>query len=175
MSPNLSGRKLKFKRRPHLAIAVLPDVDAAFAAYRLLYSQGVSPEYLAIVGRDFNPPEWVGLYKPMKIIFAKAYRLGLLSALAGSAIAAMLLWIVKLEIPDFDHLQWSLVILSAGLMSGLCGSLVGALMGFFGEGNTSSIYRHHLQQGRYLLMIEGPEHMVRRSKEVLSQYSTSPS
>jgi hypothetical protein len=48
-------------------------------------------------------------------------------------------------------------------------------MGFFGEGNTSSIYRHHLQQGRYLLMIEGPEHMVRRSKEVLSQYSTSPS
>ncbi len=168
-------RKPKFKRRPHLAIAVLPDVDSAFAAYRLLYNQGISPEYLAIVGRDFNPPEWVGLYQPMKIIFRQACRLALLSGLSGSAIAWVLLWILDLEMPSPPHLTWSLAILSAGIMSSLCGGLVGALIAFFGEGNTSSIYRHHLRQGRYLLMIEGPELMVRRGKEVLSQYSTSPS
>ena len=166
-------RKLKLKRRPHLAIAVLPDVDSAYAAYQLLYSQGISPEYLAIVGRDFNPPEWVGLYKPMKIILAKASRLALLSSCVGSALSFIFLLTFKIPIPSPISVWWLLVILLAGAMSGLCGSLVGALIAFFGEGNTSSIYRHHLRQGRYLLMIEGPEQMVRRGKDVLSQYSTS--
>ncbi len=170
-SPRYS-RKAKIKRRPHLAIAVLPDAEAAFAAYCLLQHHGVSPEHLAIVGHGYNAPEWVGLHKPWEIAFRRGRTLaivaGSLGAIASLLIIITLRWIVT---PPASVNGW-LLLIPAIVLCGFCGAVVGSLVGFLGEGSTASIYRHHLHQGRYLLMIEGPEMVVRLGKEVLGQYST---
>lgn len=62
------------------------------------------------------------------------------------------------------------IIPAVTLMAGFCGAVLGALFGFLGEGSTAGIYYHHLRQGHYLLMMEGPEKLVRRGQEVLKQY-----
>lgn len=165
-------RKPKLKRRSHLAIAILPDADAAFAAYRLLQHHGMSPEYLALVGTEYNNPEWVGLFKPAQIALRQAYRLGLLTGLSGLVITGALAIADRVGLIPLEISNWGLFVPAVSLLLGFCGAAIGALIGFFGEGNTAGFYRHQLRLGRYLLMIEGPEKIVRLGKEVLNQYST---
>lgn len=165
-------RKPKLKRRSHLAIAVLPDADAAFAAYRLLQHHGMSPEYLALVGSEYNSPEWVGLFKPTQIALRQAYRLAIFTGISGLVLTLALAIAYRLGLIPLEISNWLLFIPAVSLFLGFCGAAIGALIGFFGEGNTAGFYRHQLRQGRYLLMIEGPEKIVRLGKEVLSQYST---
>ena len=165
-------RKTKFKRRPHLAIAILPDEEAVFAAYRLLQYHNISPEYLAIVGKNYNLPEWVGLLKPMKIALRQAGRLAIATTILGIGVTVVgaIASHTGLTLPGI--LSWLRFLVLAGLIYSLLGAVVGILMGLLGEGSTSGIYRYHLRQGRYLLMIEGPEQIVQLSKQVLSQYAT---
>jgi len=165
-------RKPKLKRRSHLAIAVLLDADAAFTAYGLLQHHGMSPEYLALVGTEYNSPEWVGLFKPTQIALGQAYRLAIFTGISGLVLTGTLAVAYQLGLIPLEDINWLLFVPVVSLLLGFCGAAIGALIGFFGEGNTASFYRHQLRQGRYLLMIEGPEKIVRRGKEVLSQYST---
>lgn len=163
-------RGSRFKRRlAHLAIVVLPDEASAFQAYRLLHYHGISPEHLAIVGEGYSSAERVGLRTPLQITVGKARRLGLSAMLSGAALSLVVSLIVN---PGWNT---ALIVLVTGLLSGFCAAFVGALVGFLGEGSTASIYRHHLNQGRYLLLIEGSERLVQRGQEVLGHYSmTSP-
>lgn len=135
----------------------------AFQAYRLLLYHGISPKHLAIVGQGYSRPEHVGLTAPVRIAGRKALRF----AIASGAIAAMGCLSVMLLTAALD---WLLVPLAA-LSGSVCGALVGALVGLLGEGSAVGIYRHHLQQGRYLLMMEGSETLVRWAQEVLNYYS----
>lgn len=160
-------RRSTLKRRSnHLAVVVLPNEAAAFQAYRLLHYHGISPEHLAIVGTGYSSPERVGLMQPAQIAVHKALVYSLVSAIAGTATSLVITFIGDIE------LSWIALVPLVALLSGLCGALLGALTGFLGEGSTASIYRHHLDQGRYLLMMEGPEQLVRWGQEVLSYYST---
>lgn len=154
------------KRRPtSLAIVVLPDEAAAFQAYRLLHYHGISPEHLAIVGKGYSSPDRVGLMTPLQIAVRKARSFGLLAACSGGVLS---LTASLLSTPGWNV---AIVVLATTLISGLCAAIVGGFVGFLGEGSTASIYRHHLNHGRYLLMIEGPEKLVHWGKEVLGQYS----
>jgi hypothetical protein len=171
------------RRQSHLAVIELPDEISAFQAYRLLQYHGISPENLAIVGDGYSSPERIGLLRPFQIARRKSRKLATLSGLLGAIIGALLVVASatqQLTLPPLpvstplpqDLYQWLLVpafsLVSAGL-----GALIGGLFGFFGEGTAAGIYRHRLRQGRYLLMIEGSEKLVRWAQEVLSQYSTS--
>jgi len=155
------------RRSNHLYVAVLTNEAIAFQAYRLLHYHGISPEHLAIVGQGYSSPERVGLLSPVQIAARQARTLG--------SIGAGLAGIVGTAIAVFWHLDPRLLIvliLATAMMGSLCGMLLGAVFGFLGEGSTASVYRHHLNQGRYLLMIEGSESLVRWGQEVLSHYST---
>ncbi|MCL6436667.1 MAG: hypothetical protein K6T90_21150 [Leptolyngbyaceae cyanobacterium HOT.MB2.61] len=159
-------RRSTLKRRStYLAVIVLPNEAATFQAYRLLHYHGISPEHLAIVGEGYSSPERVGLMQPAQIAVRKARNYGLISTLVGT--------IVCLAISLIGRIESSLMFIVplTGLLSGLCGAVLGALLGLLGEGSTASIYRHHLNLGRYLLMMEGPEQLVRWGQEVLSHYS----
>lgn len=166
-------RQATLTRRSHLTVFILSDEAAAFQAYRLLQSHGISPEHLAIVGEGYSSPERVGLLKPMQIATRKAQVLAIFAGTVGTAIGFVGALFVHLGLALPISLNLLLVSVASGVMSGFCGAVAGALLGFLGEGSTSGIYRHYLKQGRYLLMMEGSEKLVRRGQEILSQYSTS--
>lgn len=153
------------RRTTHLAIAVFPDEGSVFQAYRLLHYHGISPEHLAIVGTGYSSPERVGLMNPFRIVVCKAIAYAAIACVvgAGLSLTVMLFW--KL------HQELGQVLIACALISGLAGAVLGALFGVFGEGTTASVYRHHLRQGRYLLMMEGSENLVRWGQEVLGYYS----
>jgi len=159
-------RKGTFRRRhSQLSIVVLPNEGTAFQAYRLLHYHGISPENLAIVGKGYSSPELVGLMAPIQIAYHKARHFAVTAGISGSMLSlAMTLF----RIVEFN---WAIAVPLTGFFSAVCGAVVGGLIGFLGEGSAASIYRHHLNQGRYLLMIEGPEDMVRWGQQVLNHYS----
>lgn len=152
------------RRTTHLAIAVFPDESAAFQAYRLLHYYGISPEHLAIVGSGYSSPERVGLMRPSRIVLCKAIAWSTASGLVGIGLGVLLLFWQ----PQQPLLSTLITFSGVGALGG---ALLGTLFGVFGEGTTASVYRHHLRQGRYLLMMEGSEELVRWGQEVLSNYS----
>ena len=168
-------RQTTLARRSHLTVFILSDEAAAFQAYRLLQSHGISPEHLAIVGEGYSSPERVGLLKPMQIATRKAKILAIFAGTVGSAIAFAGALFIHLGLELTINSNLLLITVASGIVSGFCGAVSGALLGFLGEGNTSGIYRHYLSQGRYLLMMEGSEKLVRRGQEILNHYSTSKS
>ncbi|MGI0489539.1 hypothetical protein ACN4EK_29335 [Pantanalinema rosaneae CENA516] len=163
-------RRTAIGRRPTcLAIVVFPDEAAVFQAYRLLHYHGISPENLAIVGQGYSSPERVGLMQPMQIATRKATTLGSVGCLIGICVSIILALFDELSVGELTFL--ASVIGMGAIVGCLVGAFVGIVSGFLGEGTTVSIYRHHLRQGRYLLMMEGSEKLVRWGQEVLSYYS----
>jgi hypothetical protein len=162
------------RRSNHLAIAVFPDEGTVFQAYRLLHYHGISPEHLAIIGQGYSSPDRVGLMNPTQIVVRKA----IVYAMATAAVTVLACSGAMALIKDLhQHVVAILPVLVGipllGVVSGALGAALGAVMGLLGEGTTISIYHHHLRQGRYLLMMEGSEQLVRRGQEILSYYSTS--
>lgn len=152
---------------------VLPNETTAFQTYRLLQYHGISPEHLAIVGEGYSSPKRVGLLEPMQIALRKAFRMAVLAGSLGT-IGELGLLLVLSGRGDVPFTLYSMLFaLSIGVVGGFLGAVVGALTGFLGEGSTSGIYHHHLHRGHYLLLMEGPETLVRWAQEVLSYYSTS--
>lgn len=165
------------RRHTHLAVIELPDEVSAFQAYRLLHYHGISPEHLAIVGEGYSSPERIGLLRPRQIALRQAWSLSLFSGALGALVGVGMFLATQagamtLQWLDNKSHLW-LMIPAASLACGICGAVIGGIFGLFSEGTAAGIYRHRLRQGRYLLMIEGSEKLVRWGQEVLSQYSTS--
>ncbi|NJM56553.1 MAG: hypothetical protein HC857_02645 [Synechococcales cyanobacterium RU_4_20] len=156
----------------HLAIAVFPSASTAFMAYRLLHYHGISPENLALVGNGYSKPESVGLTESSALTRQRAKACAFVGCVLSSAIAFAM---VGLFHTDFGlALAAALVLLVpiSAMVGSLAGAGLGWLLGCWGEVGRLSIYRHHLRQGHYLLMIEGSEKTVLLSQEVLGQYAT---
>ncbi|MBD1938576.1 hypothetical protein [Microcoleus sp. FACHB-68] len=162
--------KASLKRHTYLAIMALPDEASAFQAYRLLQYHGISPEHLAIVGEGYSSAERVGLLEPTQIALRKARRLAMFTGAFGAVMGAVALSILNLGFKIPLSVNLMLVIPASSVIAGFFGAVLGALFGFLGEGSTAGIYRHHLRQGHYLLMMEGPEKLVRLGQDVLKQY-----
>lgn len=198
MTRTSSPRKYQpIRRQTHLAVIELPDEVSAFQAYRLLHYHGISPEHLAIVGEGYSSPERIGLLRPRQIVKRQALKVSILGGTLGALAGTVLLVLGHLHVLQdtialpHDIAQsvsvmpalmvqplihpyplWALLPLLS-LVGGILGAALGAVLGLFAEGTAAGLYRHRLQQGRYLLMIEGSEKLVRWGQEVLSQYSTS--
>ncbi|MBW4520934.1 MAG: hypothetical protein KME16_14680 [Scytolyngbya sp. HA4215-MV1] len=166
-------RRTRRIHRSHLAIVVLPNEAAAFQTYRLLQYHGISPEHLAIVGEGYSSPERVGLLEPMQIAVSKARRLSIFAGSLGSAVGMVMILLMHWHTGGVLSFTAFLAVLAIGIVSGFLGAVIGALFGFLGEGSTAGIYRHHLRRGHYLLMMEGPETLVRWGQEVLNYYSAT--
>ncbi len=144
---------------------VLPSESIAFQAYRLLHYHGISPENLAIVGEGYSSPDRVGLIGPLQIAHRQAQLFACHGAVLGFAMA--LGFLLLGESPLGFVLLGAMAIAGVGAV---CGAVFGVLFGLWGEGSKANIYHRHLRQGRYLLMLEGPEALVRWGQEVLSHY-----
>lgn len=158
-------------RRSRLMIAVLPDEASGLQAYRLLQQHGISPEHLALVGEGYSRPEQVGLVDPMQLAWKRGCSTALLTGSLGLAAGAVLHPLLAAKALVGPNAFWLVTALAAGAMGGFSGAVLGALSGFLWEGSASVAYRSRLRQGQYLLMLEGPEELVRKGRDTLSQYS----
>ncbi len=163
------------RRQTHLAVVIFPDEASAFQAYRLLHYYGISPEHLAIVGKGYSNPDHIGLLRPMQIALHQARRWSILAGTIASLMAFVLVLVQSHGYSNLDSLKPLGLMPVAGVVGGFFGAVIGGLFGLFGEGTTVSVYRHHLNRGQYLLMMEGPEKLVRWGQDILSQYSPSRS
>lgn len=102
---------------------------------------------------------------PLRIVVRKAFAYAAIASIVGIGLSLTIVLLWKLQ-----HELWQILVICT-LISGSAGAVLGALFGLFGEGTTASVYRHHLRQGRYLLMMEGSENLVRWGQEVLGYYS----
>ena len=171
---HLLRRNSLIRRETYVAVVELPDEISAFQAYRLLHYHGVSPEHLALVGAGYSSPDRIGLLRRRQIALRKATTLGLIGAGLGLVVASLMLLSAQVE-PGKPLIEltevWVIPVFS--MVSAICGIVVGIFSGLMGEGTAATIYGHRLRRGRYLLMIEGSEKLVRWSQEVLNQYSTT--
>ncbi|NJN32011.1 MAG: hypothetical protein HC824_17505 [Synechococcales cyanobacterium RM1_1_8] len=156
----------------HLAIAVFPSPSTAFMAYRLLHYHGISPENLALVGEGYSKPEWVGLVEPKRMARQRAKACAFLGCIAASTVAFAAVGLLHSRYGQSIDLAMALMIPAFALVGGALGAGAGALIGRISEMGRLNIYRHHLRQGHYLLMIEGDEALVRLSQDVLGQYAS---
>lgn len=166
-------------RQTHLVVKVFPDELSAFQAYRLLNYHGITPEHLTIVGEGYSSPERIGLLRPMQIALRKALGWAIVSGTLGTLVGTLLYGfglprLISAAIPAIEGFMPNVwMILALGFMTGFSGAVLGGLVGLFGEGTAASIYRHHLNRGHYLLMMEGSEQLIRWGQEVLGHYSIS--
>ncbi|WP_071516448.1 hypothetical protein [Geitlerinema sp. PCC 9228] len=171
MSVTRFWRSRTFKRAKHLSVFILIDEVSAFQAYRLLQTHGISPEHLAIVGRGYCTPEQVGLREPLQIAWRKARWFAVAGGTLGSFLGFSLWVSVQWQILLPRGFEPALAIPAIGILGGFCGAVVGALIGFLGEGSQANVYRYHVRQGRYLLMVEGPQSLVQSAREILQVYA----
>ncbi len=141
-------------------------------AYRLLHYHGVSPEHLALVGNGYSKPEAVGLTESRTLTRQRAKACAFVGCLLASAVAFALVGLFHTELGLALPMAVLLLVPACAVVGMLCGAGLGWLLGRFGGVGRLSIYRHHLRQGHYLLMIEGSEKTVKLSQEVLGQYAT---
>lgn len=165
-------RRSKRFLNSHLAIAVFPSASTAFMAYRLLHYHGVSPENLALVGNGYSKPEWVGLTEARQFSRSRSRACAFVGSLLTSAVGFALVGLFHTDLGLGLPLALALLVPACALGGALAGAGLGWLTSCFSEMGRLSIYRHHLSQGHYLLMIEGSEKIVRLSQEVLGQYAT---
>jgi hypothetical protein len=101
-----------------------------------------------------------------QVIFRKSVVYAAVAAAVGLAVSGGAIALFK-ELHASAHLLFPI----SGFLSAVCGGGVGAVLGILGEGSTAGIYHHHLRQGRFLLLMEGSEKLVRKGQEILSFYS----
>jgi hypothetical protein len=168
-------------KNSHLIIAFLPDETSAFQAYmHLLRSHGIPPQNLALVGEGYSSLESVGLIEPTRMAWRYAKYVSLALGLIGMAIGAIIfvwysehlqfLGLTQL-VQDAPNLTLVIIAIAFGMIGGGIGVMLGTMYGLFFKSNTSIICRKRLRRGQYILLIEGPEDITRRSREILGKYT----
>ncbi|MDX1978317.1 MAG: hypothetical protein SFT94_11660 [Pseudanabaenaceae cyanobacterium bins.68] len=164
-------------KNPRLMIVVLPDQDAAFAAYQFLWHQGIPPQNLALVGKGYSSPEHVGLIEPKRIAQSCAFRTSAVVAILLSTCAAVV-WQVDQWRPllaramssQLNHFQGLMIWIGLGLIFGsILGAVLGFFYGVFFKSSVSIACRKCLKRGQYLLLLEGSELLVAKASTLLWQ------
>lgn len=157
----------------HLIYTVLPDEAAAFAAYRVLQCYGISPENLAIIGKGYTTLENIGLAEPYAMAQRFAWRNLWRWFKIGAVVGILIYVLFQPKFPVWatyaSYGNFVLTVSLTALIAGGIGGLWGGIYGFW-RGNTTLIWREYLQRGKYLLLLEGSESLIRRGREILSSY-----
>lgn len=152
-------------------VAVLSDRIQAEAAYSALEQAGLPMDAISLLGKGYKSADEIGLIDPKE----RAGRLAKLMSfwlipfgfLAGTTFSL---------ITNLNTFAWAGE-LGNHLIGGVLGAISGALGSFFvggGVGLTSGSgdalpYRNRLAQGKYLIVVQGPEAVTRKATGVLRE------
>jgi hypothetical protein len=154
-------------------IAVLPNRIKSEEAYTALEQAGIAKENLSILGKGYKTADEFGFIDPnqqaRKRAISMAYWLVPFGFAAGYAFNL---------ITGLDTLDW------AGepgnhIVGGLLGALGGAMGSFFVGGGVGLAlgsgdalpYRNRLNEGKYLVVVQGTEALKNRATTILQQFN----
>lgn len=152
-------------------VAVLPTRMQAEAAYSALEKEGVAKDRVDILGKGFKDADEYGLINPNKQAEKGASRLAYwlipFGFVAGYAFN-VLTGIDVLPIGELgSHIFGGILGAASG---GLGAYLVGGGVGLTVGSGDALPYRNRLNAGKYLIIVEGTEDLIREATRVLRQF-----
>ncbi|UFP96359.1 hypothetical protein [Gloeobacter morelensis] len=161
-------------REKHLIIGVYANEPIALEAFRLLQQRGMSPENVAIVGKGYRDADAVGFADPVKVAKERAWKTAGFTGLLGLVFGFLFNWLTQIDIvPDNRVLSLIIAAILGGLSGLMGGVLVGGGTGLVFESGESIAYRNRIEKGKYLLLVEGNEVLVRTAEQALRSLSTA--
>ncbi|MCS6960384.1 MAG: hypothetical protein RMK91_10090 [Pseudanabaenaceae cyanobacterium SKYGB_i_bin29] len=159
-------------KSPPQMIVIFPDEELAFDAYRFLQINGISPENMVLVGKGFSSPEYLGCLMPPYRIARQTAIGGMGSGLRIGSLLALLAMGLVLYLRLLPW--WWAIGLGVSLLCGatLVGGILGWLFGWLHRSHISAKCRSYLNQGQYILLLEGSEAVIRRGREILHSYGS---
>lgn len=153
-------------------VAVLPDRIQAEAAYVALEKAGLPMNQVAILGRGYKTADEFGLIDPNETAWKQA-RLMTTWLVPFGFVAGFTFSLVT----GLETFSWAGEI-GNHVVGGVLGALSGAMGGFFVGGGTGLIigggdalpYRNRLKAGKYLVVVQGVESLIREATRILRQY-----
>ncbi len=150
-------------------VAVLSDRNAAEAAYTALEKDQLPMSAVAVLGRGYRSADEYGLLDPQEQ--------------ARKQIKLMAIWLIPFGFFAgfaFNQITGLTILellgpLANGVVGGLLGAIAGAMGAFFVGGGVglavgggdALTYRNRLDQGKYLIVVKGPETLIRRATSIL--------
>jgi hypothetical protein len=153
-------------------VAVLPEKTTAEAAYSALEQQGLSESQVNILGQGYKSADEFGLINPEKPARRQVNRLltwlipfGFIAGYAFNVLTSIEI------LPQATAFGNQLIAGLLGAASGALGAwVVGRLVGLtVGSGDALS-YRNRLNAGKYLIIVQGNEGIIREATRVLRQF-----
>jgi hypothetical protein len=167
---------MKYERR---AVGVFANRLETENALLEIKSSGFPMENVSVVGRNADTEDRVAGVEVHKSIDNKADEGAVAGALTGGAVGGvtgLLVGLGSLAIPGVGPVllagaaATALATTLAGTAIGAGGaSLLGALIGLGIPDNEAQVYSDFLEQGYYLVVVDGTESQVRRAGEVLTR------
>jgi hypothetical protein len=167
---------MKYERR---AVGVFANRLETENALLEIKSSGCPMENVSVVGRNADTEDRVAGVEVHKSIDNKADEGAVAGALTGGAVGGvtgLLVGLGTLAIPGVGPVilagatATALATTLAGTAIGAGGaSLLGALIGLGIPDNEAQVYSDFLEQGYYLVVVDGTESGVRRAGEVLNR------
>lgn len=153
-------------------IAVLPDRIQAEAAYTELEKSGFDPENVSILGAGYKTADEFGLIDPQ----AKARNRAIFMAIWLVPFGFVAGMTVNL-ITHLNLLTWTTE-LGNTIIGGLAGAMGGAMGSYFiggglnigDESEEALPYRMELDQGKYLVIVQGSQTLKNRAKPILRKF-----
>lgn len=150
-------------------IATLNDRIAAEAAYTALEKAGISTQKLSILGRGYKTADEFGFIDPSKQARKQALQMAVWLIPFGFVAGYLFNSITNLDTFDWagepgNHIIGGI----AGAIAATMGSIfVGGGVGFsYGSGDALP-YQNRLNEGKYLVIVEGDETLKRQATDIL--------
>jgi hypothetical protein len=153
-------------------IAVLQDRIEAEEAYSTLEREGLPMDKISILGRGYKSADEFGLIDPnaeaKKQTNQLAYWIIPFGFIAGYAFNLQ---------TGIQLIEW-IGVLGNHILGGIFGALAGAMGSLFVGGSMGLVtgsgdalpYRNRLNAGKYLIVVKGPETLIRQATKLLRQF-----
>jgi hypothetical protein len=153
-------------------IAIVNDRISAEAAYTALEKAGIPLKNLTILGKGYKTADQFGFIDPNKQAKKQAIQMAYWLVPFGFAAGYLFNSITQLNTFDWagepgNHILGGI----AGAIAASMGSVfVGGGVGFaYGSGDALP-YRNRLNEGKYLVIVEGEEALKKQATEILRQF-----
>lgn len=153
-------------------VAVLKDRIEAEEAYTALEKAGLPLRQVSILGKGYKTADEFGLIDPNEKAIAQVKQLAYWLLPFGFAAGYTFNWLTQ-----FDLFPWA-GSLGNHIIGGIFGAIAAAMgsvfvgggAGFVFNSGDSLPYRNRLNEGKYLIVVQGTEGLIQQSTRIIKQF-----